>query len=430
MSKRKKIKLKKELGIITTTLCGVGIILGAGIYVLVGKAAAIGGNTIWASFGLAALVATLTGMSYAELSSMFPQAGAEYVYTKHAFGKRISFFVGFFFITALTIAVSAVSLGFAGYFNALFGTPVILTAVTLIVLCTLILLYGVKQSAIIGALFTLVEAGGLFIIIAIGLPRLGQISLTEMAPSGVQGVFGAAALIFFAYIGFEQIANLASETKDASKIIPRAILYSIIISTIIYILVALSAISVMGWAALGASSAPLADVAVTVFGPGVFTIISVIALFSTGNTVLLVLLANSRLSYGMVKEQKLKLLSWVHPSQHTPWVTIILVSLFSILFLFTGGIEKVADMTNMAIFVTFIFINSSVIALRFKMPSFKRPFKVPGSLGKLPIIPLAGLLTNLFMLTYVGFHAIIYGLIFSAAALVAYEIITRKQIID
>ncbi|MFO7872558.1 MAG: APC family permease [Candidatus Undinarchaeales archaeon] len=428
MTKGKKVKLKKALGLFETTMGGVGIILGAGIYALVGKAAALGGNAVWISFAIAALVATLTGLSYAELSSMFPKAGAEYVYTEHAFGRRIAFFVGFFLITGLTIAASAVSLGFAGYLHAIFGTPVIYGAIALLLACTLLLLYGVKQSAWVGVIFTLVEVGGLFIIISIGLPKLGNMNLMEMTPAGFSGVFAAAALIFFAYIGFEEIVNLAEETRGAVKTIPKAVVLSIIITTIIYILVALAAISVMGWQALGASKAPLADVAATAFGPGVFTMISAIALFSTANTVLLILLANSRLAFGMARENKYsKALSWLHPKTQTPWIAILVIVLFAIGFLFAGEIKAVADMTNMAIFITFIVINSAVITLRFKESEMKRPFKVPGKIGKVPLVPVLGILVNIFMLSYVGTRALMFGVAFAVIAFVLYEILDRTK---
>jgi len=143
----KNIKLKRELGLWSTTLCGVGIILGAGIYALVGKAAGIAGDAVWLSFLIASIVASLTGLSYAELSSRFPKAGAEYDYTKNAFGKRIAFIVGWLIFIGGSIAAAAVALGFAGYFAVLFHTPIVLVAILLIIATSYIVYYGIKQSA-------------------------------------------------------------------------------------------------------------------------------------------------------------------------------------------------------------------------------------------------------------------------------------------
>ncbi len=429
MSKGKQVKLQRSIGLFEATLCGVGIVLGAGIYVLVGKAAGLAGNAVWISFILAALVSLFTGLSYSELSSMFPRAGAEYVYTENAFGRHAAFLVGFLLVSGITIASSAVSLGFAGYFNAIFHTPIIPTAIALILACTAILLYGVKQSAGLGALFTLVEATGLFIIIAIGLPHLGSINFMIM-PFGIKGVFSAAALIFFAYIGFEEIVNMAEEVKNPTRNIPLAVLLSIAITTVIYVLVALAAVSVLGWQELGASTSPLADVAAVVFGQKIFTIIAVIALFSTSNTVLLILLANSRLAYGMARDGSFpKIFSWIHPRRKTPWATILAISGFSILFLFFGGLEAIADLTNLAIFITFIIINGSVIMLRFTHPNASRPFKIPLSVGRLPLVPVFGLLINLFMISYIELKVLIYGFIFLIFAFLLYEVMSRLKMV-
>ena len=143
---KKEIGLKRELGLFEATLCGVGIILGAGIYALVGKAAGLAGNAVWLSFLIASVIAMFTGLSYAELSSLFPKAGAEYVYTSEAFGKRSAFIIGWLIILSGIIAGATVAIGFAGYFSALFNTPLIPVALGLILAISFIIFYGVKES--------------------------------------------------------------------------------------------------------------------------------------------------------------------------------------------------------------------------------------------------------------------------------------------
>jgi len=258
--------LKREIGLFEITSWGVGIILGAGVYVLVGEASGIAGNSVWLSFLIGAMVAVLTGLSYAELSSMFPKEAAEYVYVKTACGcKILSFVIGWLVIVTGTISVSTVALGFAGYFQSLFGFPRVLPAVILIILLSYINFSGIKESTRMNILFTFVEMAGLVFIISIGAGSLGKVDLLE-APNGIAGILSAAALIFFAYLGFEDIVNIAEETKNPEKTIPKALVLSIIITTCLYILVASAVVSLADWEILGGASAPLAFAASQALG--------------------------------------------------------------------------------------------------------------------------------------------------------------------
>jgi len=139
--------LKRELSLFEVTLSGIGIILGAGIYVLIGQAAGLAGNALWFAFGLSAIIALLTGLSYAELSSMFPKAGAEYDYVANAFNTNLAFVIGWMVFLSGVLAAATVALGFAGYFSALTSFPLILSAVALLILLTALLWYGVKETA-------------------------------------------------------------------------------------------------------------------------------------------------------------------------------------------------------------------------------------------------------------------------------------------
>lgn len=401
--------MKREIGLLEATLSGVGIILGAGIYVLIGKAAGLAGNAIWASFLLAASIAVLSGLSYAELSSMFPKAGAEYVYTRKAFGEKLAFLIGWLIILSGLVGGATVALGFAGYFNALFGAPQIPVALGLILAVSAIIFYGIKESALLAVTFTLIEVCGLLLVILVGLPYLGTINYFE-TPS-LSGVFAAAALVFFAFIGFEEIVKLAEETRRPEEILPRALLFAIAITTTLYVLVALASVSVLNWNVLGATSAPLADVAATVLGRDAFTILTFIALFATANTVLLILLATSRILYGMAAEESLPLtFSRIHPGRRTPWVAIVIVMITSMLFALIGEISIVAGITNFTVFTTFIVVNYSVIFLRFKKPEIERAFKIPVNIGEFPVLPVIGAALCAFMLTNLGLHALGCGL--------------------
>ncbi|MDD1679424.1 MAG: amino acid permease, partial [Methanomicrobiales archaeon] len=240
------VQLRRELGLMEVTLSGVGIILGAGIYVLIGEAAALAGNAVWLSFVFAALIAVFTGLSYAELSSMFPTAGAEYDYTARAFHHRLAFIIGIMVILSGVIGASTVALGFAGYFSAFTHLPILPVAVGILLLLAVLTARGIRESTTVAILFTLVEAGGLLGIIAIGLPHLGSVDYLEM-PSGLPGVFAGAALIFFAYQGFEEMVKFSEETREPEKTIPRGLILALIITIVLYLLVAVAAVSAVGY---------------------------------------------------------------------------------------------------------------------------------------------------------------------------------------
>lgn len=402
-------ELKRALGLLEVTLAGVGIILGAGIYALIGKAAGLAGNGIWMSFLIGAIVAALSGLTYAELSSIFPKAGAEYEYTRNAFGKRLAFIVGWLITFSGIVSATTVALGFAGYFSAMFGTPILLAGIVLILLLGAVMLYGVKESAWLANIGTLVEASGLLLIIIFAIPFFGKVDYFSI-PSP-EGVFSAAALIFFAYIGFGEITRMAEETKNPTKDIPIGLLLAIAITTVLYILVGLASISVVPAEKLAVSHSPLADVISVTIGKEAFFWFSIIALFATGNTVLLVMMATSRLIYGMASTGAFpKFLAAVHSTRQTPWMAIIFSVMLSILFFFVGGIEKVAAISNLTVYITFIAINLALIKLRYSAPNLPRPFKVPFSIGKMPVLPLLSIGSCLFMIANVEVDALIYGL--------------------
>jgi len=401
-------KLERSLGLVEVTLMSIGIILGAGVYVLIGEAAGLSGNGLWLSFIIAAVVASFTGLSYAELSSRFPHASAEYTYIEQSFGKHIAWIVGWLIITGSIIGGATVAMGFANYFNALFNTPIILTALVLLFICGVILIAGVKETAFFAIIMTLIEAAGLIIIVFIGLPYFGSVNYAELT-QGIKGVLEAGVLIFFGYIGFESITRMAAETKKPEKNIPKAIIISIIATTIIYILVGISAVSVIPWQDLSTAKAPLALVAENVFGSNSFLALSIIALFSTFNTALVMLLSGSRIIYGIAEKKALPKI-FLHVSKKTlaPYIAVVFVIAFSMLCLFLGDLKTIANLTNFTIFVTFIVINASVIFLRIKKP-ITHGFKVPLSIKKIPILPFLGLITSLFMILYLSYDVLLIG---------------------
>lgn len=394
-----KIPLKRELGLFEVTLSGIGIILGAGIYALIGKGAGLAGNALWLSFAISAAIAVFTGLSYAELSAMFPRAGAEFEYVKPAFGRRAASVIGWLIILSGIIGASTVALGFAGYGSALTGIDRTILSSGLIIGLTLLLTRGVRISALFAILFTLIEMAGLVIIILIGIPSFGRVDYLEM-PLGIPGILTAASLVFFAYIGFEDVVKLAEETREPERNIPRGLLAAMAVSIVLYILVSVSAVSIVGWQALAASEAPFAAVAGQALGGGASLLLSTIALFATANTVLLMLLASSRISYGMAGAGHLPAaLGYVHETRGTPiWATLAVGAGASLFTLF-GDIGFAAELTNFTLFLTFSVINASVILIRIRHPRDHRPFRVPGSFRGIPLLPVAGVVASVALLT-------------------------------
>ena len=258
---------------------------------------------------------------------------------------------------------------------------------------------------------TSIEALGLVFVILLGIPYLGKANLLELSPLGYSGIFQASALIFFAFIGFEEIVKLSEEAKDPEKNIPRGLMLAISASIFLYILVAVSAVSVLGWEKLSRSSAPFADIAYYALGPNASTIISFMALSATTNTVLLMLLASSRIIYGMAQSRSLPaVLAYIHPRTQTPWTATLLSAILALSFVFLGDIALVANVNNFNVFVTFIVINAVLIVLRYQKPQIPRPFAVPFSWGRLPLLPVFGIFFNAFLLAQLEWKVMSIGL--------------------
>ncbi len=322
---------------------------------------------------------------------MFLKSGAEYEYVTNAFNKRIAFVVGWLVFLSGVLAAATVALGFAGYFSALTRLPIFVTAISLLFVLTALLAYGVKETARVAVISTFIEVSGLVVIIAIGLPHLGSVNYWEL-PQGYSGLFAASALIFFAFQGFESMVKFSEETKKPESTIPKALMLALLISTILYVLVALSVVSVTGWQQLAVSNAPFADIVSGTLGPDAAVIIAIVALFATANTALMSMYASSRILYGMAGVSSITAgLSWVHPGRRTPMTAIIISGFLSVILLFAGDITFIANVTNFTLFITFIVINAAVIALRYQSPLTPRAFRIPLSLGRLPLIPVAGI---------------------------------------
>ncbi|HEX4920286.1 MAG TPA: APC family permease, partial [Candidatus Bathyarchaeia archaeon] len=290
--------LRREAGLFQVVTYGIGNIIGAGIYVLVGDAAGLAGNALWIAFLAGALIAMFSGLSYAELSSMYPKAASEYIYVGRAYGSRpLSFLTQWIMLITELVAAAAVSLGFAGYFSALFSVPEVPVALVLLVLLTIVSIGGVRESFRLNTFLSILAIVGLLVVIGAGLDRFGSVPYTY-SPNGLSGVLGAAVLVFFAFIGFDNMANISEETKKPEKTVPRGLLIAVTLTTILYGLVGLAVVSLVPWQALSTSPAPLAYAVSVDLGPAAYSVLSTMALLTTLNTVLVLLIVSSRIIYG------------------------------------------------------------------------------------------------------------------------------------
>ena len=418
------------MGLFQLTMYGVGLTLGAGIYVLIGEAAGFAGNSMWISFGLGSIVAIFAGLSYSELAALFPKAAAEYVFVKNAFKSEfIGFIIGW--LTAITsmIVAATVALGFGGYFTQFFDIPITVSAILLVGGLSIVNFIGIRQSAWMNTVFALVTILGLGIIIILGFTFDPDISVDYFdSPNGLSGVMIAFVLIFFAFIGFEDMANVAEEVKKPKKTLPRAIILSIIITAIIYILVSLSSVRVLPWDELGQSSAPLADVATKGLGLQGGIILSVIALFATASTVLITLVAGARILYGMAKDGSLPMFfGRIHSKTGTPWLAVIGIFATSAGFAFVGDIVIVANIVVFAIIITFAMVNLSVILLRYVKPETERPFRVPINIGKFPLLPLFGFTVTVYMATQFELEIIFSGFAIVGIGCIFYLLYNKRK---
>lgn len=401
--------LRRVLGFWQVTAGGVGIIIGAGIYVLIGAAAKDAGTGVWMAFLLAAGLCALTGLSYAELASMYPSAGAEYEYARKVFPRRLAFVVGWVMIAGLAVAAGTISLGFARYLShfADFGPRG--PAIGLIVVVTAIAIGGIRQSATVVVVLSAIQVAGLLVVIAIGLPHVGDEPLIEGASAG--GVLSGAALVFFAFIGFDEVITLSEETREPSRTIPRALGAALGISAALYVLVAIAALSVLGADDLGSSERPLADVVEHGFGGSGAGFVAVVAMLTTTNTTLLAITAASRLTYAMGTAGALPArLGTVSRGREVPVLAILGCAAGAMAFAAWGELETIAGVTDFAVYLEFVAVNLTVVLLRFRAPLAARPVRSPWSIGRWPVLAVAGLGSAVLMLTQIEPVAILLGL--------------------
>jgi APA family basic amino acid/polyamine antiporter len=371
-------ELKRTLGPVAITLYAIGDILGAGIYALVGKVVGIAGTAAWLSFGVAAVIAVFTGLTYAELSSRYPVAAGAAAYCGRAFANpAIAFLIGMLVLASGITSAATVSLAFAGYLEPFVAVPPIAGSVVLLGVMTWISFRGIQESSNVNVVLTLAEASGLVLVLVVGFWFAGRLEpaeqLERIAPHATLAqILSGATLAFYAYIGFEDTANVAEEVRDAQRVLPRAILIAIGTSCVVYVGITVAALLTLSTEQLATSKAPLLDVlrAAGIEPPG--GAFSVIALFAICNTGLLNLIMASRLTYGMAREGLLPdILGRVHPVRATPWVAVLLAYALAVALATSGGVQTLAQTTSLLLLCVFTTLHVGL--LRVKRSESTRP---------------------------------------------------------
>jgi amino acid transporter len=377
-----QVTLKRDLSLTLITFYGLGNILGAGIYVLVGKVAGEAGYFTPLSFFIASIIAGISAFSYAEMSSRYPVSAGEAVYIYEGFGiKNLSVVVGILIALTGIVSSAAIAHGFAGYIKVFFEISPWLAITLMLLVLTALAIWGINQSVMVAASLTVIEIIGLLIIIFVGTENVPVLlsRVEQGAGDAGQGIFlsdfsllgvmSGAFLAFYAYIGFEDMVKVAEEVKQPQKNMPRAILLCVVLSTLLYSIVALVAISVLPPAELSLSDAPLAVVYEEATGRAP-VIISIIGIFAVINGCLVQIIMSSRILYGMSHKGWLPApLGIVHPLTRTPINSTLLTSVAILLFALVLSMVSLAEMTSYLVLIVFALVNLSLVRIKRREPS-------------------------------------------------------------
>lgn len=374
----------------------LGSMLGSGIYGLIGKAAGLAGNAVWLAFLVALFAALLTALSYASLGSRYPRAGGAAYVTERAFGKPLlAFVVGIALICSGLTSVATQSKIFAANFADLTGltpssTPVL--GLGFLLLMTGIALRGIRESMWVNVVCTIIEATGLLIVIAAGLSYWGSVDYFEVPPDRANDLLAivvvqATVLTFFAFIGFEDAVNVAEECKNPALTIPIGLTVATLAAAVLYIAVAVTAVSVVPWQELKEAPSPLTRVMAEAAPHFPAIVMTLITMFAVANTALVNYITASRLVYGMANQGLLPdTLARVHAKRRTPHLAILALLVVSTPLVVLGTITDLASATVLLLLTVFVVVNAALYVLK------SRPGEPEGRFELPTIIPILGAL--------------------------------------
>lgn len=367
-------KLKRTLNLPLLVFYGLGTTIGAGIYVLVGAAAGRAGMYAPIAFILAAIGIAPTAASYAELSTRYPVSAGEAAYVNAGYRTRwISIAVGWLVIISGTVASATIAIGCAGYIRTFINTPQALTIGLVVAAMGLVAVWGILESIVLTAVFTVIEAGGLVMIIYLGfnsdidvIVRLPEV-LPPLSDMFIWlGIANAGLLAVFAFIGFEDMVNVAEETKRPQSTLPWAIFLTLGITTLLYTLVTTIAVLTIPVNELAQSEAPLAHVYQKLSG-GSPIIISLIAVFATLNTILIQIIMVSRVIYGMANQNNMpRIFARVNARTQTPLQATFAVAVATLILALALPLERLAELTSQIVLIIWILANGALVLIKWR----------------------------------------------------------------
>lgn len=399
--------MNRVLGTFGLTMLGIGAIVGTGIFVLTGVAAAnYSGPALIISFIIAALACGCAALCYAEFAAMVPVAGSAYTYGYVALGEFWAWVIGWDLILEYAFAVSAVAIGWSGYFNNILtnlgivlpkaltlapydGGIVNLPAVLILCVIAFINIHGVRQSATVNNIIVAIKLAVVALFLALGFSHVDAANWVPFMPYGWSGVFAGASIIFFAYIGFDAVSTAAEEVKNPQKDLPRGIILSLVICTVLYIAVSAILTGMVPYLQFKTTAAPVAYALQLVGYHWGAAAVSVGAICGLTSVLLVMCLGQSRILFVMSRDGLLpRFFGHINQKTKTPVRSSLLVAVVSSILAGLVPIGVVAEMVNIGTLGAFIIVSASVIILRKKAPDRVRPFRCP----LVPLIPILAIL--------------------------------------
>ncbi|WP_414469043.1 amino acid permease [Methanobacterium sp. ACI-7] len=407
-------KLKRSLGPLGLIIMGIGAIVGAGIFIVTGVASATAGPALILSFIIAGIACGLTALCYAEMASMVAVTGGIYTYTHVTMGEIWAWMVGWTGILQYVIAASAVAIGWASYASGFLssigmalpqtitsspwtgGGIINLPAFLLIAVITGVLVLGAKESAKVNAAIVIIKLAVIALFIIVGAQFINPVNYQPFAPHGISGILTGAAMVFFAYVGFDAVASAAEETKNPQRSLPIGIIGSLAICSILYVLVTAVMDGMTNYSFFAGSAAPVQLALELVGANWAMAIVTVGAIAGLTTVVLVSLFVVPRLLYAMSRDNLLPArLTNVHGKFKSPVTSIIIVGVIASLISAFLPLEGIFELVNIAALTAFIFLAASVIILRRQRPDIERKFKCP----LVPVVPAISIIACLGLIS-------------------------------
>lgn len=426
--------LKRTLGVVSITAMGIGAIVGTGIFVLTGVAAALyAGPGLILSFVVAGIVSGLAALCYAEFASVVPVAGSAYTYSYATLGELIAWIIGWDLILEYAVGAAAVSIGWSGYFTDLLksigvvlpkmltaspfsGGVVNLPAIIIILLITALLIRGTSESSTVNTIIVAIKIAVVLFFLVVGFGHINPANWSPFLPFGDGGILRGASIIFFAYIGFDQISTTAEEAKNPSRDLPLGIIFSLLICTLLYILVTAVLTGLVSYKQLNVAS-PVSHALILLGMNAAGSIISVGAICGLTTVLLVLLFGQSRIFFSMSRDGLLPgLFSRVHPRLRTPYISTLLVGIVVALVAGFTPIDVVAELTNIGTLAAFVLVSIGVLILRRTRPDLHRAFRVPW----VPVIPILSIIASLVLIVSLPWITILRFIVWLILGIIIY----------